>query len=585
MNVLGLSCSFWHDPAAALLVDGRVVAAVEEERLSRHKHAPGELPIAAARHCLDAAGLRAADLDLVANPWSFEAVRANRWPYVRRAFSRRPKKALSMLYRAGRKRSYRESKFDRVLAALGVDARRTQRVDVEHHLAHAASATHFSGFDEAAFASIDGEGELTTCLFGEWQGGRLIKRFEIQKPDSLGLFYASITDYLGFEVNDGEFRVMGMASYGDPSTIDLSDLVAFHDGDLRLDTDFVWAPREKRWQGRSFGRALVDRFGPPRVGDEMDEPYVQIAAAAQQLLERRTVQLIEHHLGDALARTRRLCFAGGVGLNVALGRVLLEHPSIDALFVPPSPGDAGTALGAAAFAAAQAGDRVEPLRRADLGPSYSRKEIVQELESLRVPHRVVDDPAEDAAALLAAGEVVAWFEGRCEWGPRALGHRSILGNPGIRGTADEINARIKYRERWRPFCPSVLDRRAAEFLGSTHPSPFMTLSFRVPPIWRERTPEVVHVDGTVRPQVVSAETDPQYHRLLSAFERRTTLPCVINTSLNRRGEPMVQSPRDALAMFFGSGLEHLFLEDVYVAKSPEAAGRLLAARGANGGRT
>lgn len=573
MNVLGLSCSFWHDPAAALLVDGEVVAAVEQERLSRRKHAPGESPVEAARYCLDAAGLRSCDLDIVANPWSYDAVRANRWPYVRRAFSRRPKKALSMLYRAGRKKAYRSGKLERTLDGLGIDRARTRIVDVEHHLAHAASATHFAGFGDAAFASIDGEGELTTCMFGEWRDGRLVKRFEIQKPDSLGLFYASITDYLGFEVNDGEFRVMGMASYGDPSKADLSDLVRFIDGDLRLDTDFVWAPREKRWQGRSFGRALVERLGPPRVGDEMDEPYVHIAAAAQQLLERRAVALIEHHLGDVLYRTRRLCFAGGVGLNVALNRVLMEHESVDALFVPPAPGDAGTALGAAAFAAAQAGDCVAPLRHAYLGPKFTTKEIVQELESLRIPHRVVDDAPGDAAALLAAGEVVAWFQGRCEWGPRALGNRSILGHPGIRGTADDINARIKYRERWRPFCPSVLDSRAAEFLGSTHPSPFMTLSFRVPPVWRERTPEIVHVDGTVRPQVVNADTNPRYHRLLSAFERHTTLPCVINTSLNRRGEPMVQSPRDALAMFFGSGLEHLFLEDVYVAKSPAASAR------------
>ena len=570
MKVLGLSCSFWHDPSAALLVDGEVIAALEQERLSRRKHAPGELPVEAARFCLEVAGLRPEDLDAVANPWSYEALRANRLAYVRRAFRRLPKKALSMLYRGGRKASYRRGKFERALEALGIDRARTPAVAVEHHLAHAASGALFAGFGDCAIASIDGTGEVTTCLFAELRDGRIAKRFEIQKPDSLGLFYASITDYLGFEVNDGEFRVMGMASYGDASQADLSGIVRVADGDLRLDTDFVWPPRGKRWRGRHFGRALVERLGPPRAGDEIDEPYVHVAAAAQRVLEEATLALVEHHLGDVLRRTRRLVLVGGVGLNVALGRKLMEHPGIDSVFVPPNPGDAGTALGAAALVAAGGGDRIAPLRHAYLGPAFEPKEIREELDDLRIPYAVVDDPAERAAALLASGEVVAWFQGRAEWGPRALGNRSILGHPGVRGTADEINARIKYRERWRPFCPSVLEERAEEFLGSRHPSPFMTLAFRVPEIWRARTPEVVHVDGTVRPQVVTRAANPRYHALLRAFERRTGLPCVINTSLNRRGEPMVAAPRDALAIFFGSGLEHLFLEDVYVTKSPAA---------------
>lgn len=240
VKVLGLSCSFWHDPAAALLVDGEVVAAVEQERLSRRKHAPNELPVDAARFCLDAAGLRASDLDVVVNPWSYDAVRANRWASVRRNALRRPRKTLSLLYRGGRKASYREGKFSRALGGLGIDPARTERVAVEHHLAHAASGALFSGFGDCAIASIDGEGELTTCLFAELRDGRIVKRAEIQKPDSLGLFYAAITDYLGFAVNDGEFRVMGMASYGDPSKADLSGLVRVEDGDLRLDTDYVW---------------------------------------------------------------------------------------------------------------------------------------------------------------------------------------------------------------------------------------------------------------------------------------------------------------------------------------------------------
>ena len=566
MIVLGIACPFWHDPSAAILVDGETVAAVEQERFSRVKHAPRELPLHAVRYCLEAAGVTLDQVDVVAFPWSLENITRNRWAYARRAFGRQPKKAFRALYRGRRKKRYRVGKLERTLDALGADRSKFEIDLVEHHLAHVASASHFSGMDECAVATIDGVGEVTTCLFGEVKDQRFTRRFEVQRPDSLGLFYASITEYLGFDINDGEFKVMGMSCYGDPSKADLSDIVKVVDGDLWMDLDYVWAPREKRWKGASFGTKFVERFGPPRVGDEIDEPYVHIAAAAQKVLEDCSIRLIEHHLGDALKRHGNLALAGGCALNVAMNRKLMEHPLVRRLYVPPSPGDAGTAIGAAAYAAAKRGDRVKPLPHAYWGPSFTTKEVCEELDGLRIPYTLVPDAPAAAAELLARGEVVAWFQGRMEWGPRALGNRSILGNPGHRGTADDINARIKYRERWRPFCPSVLAERAEEFLGSAHPAEFMTLSFRVPEKWSAETPEVVHVDGTVRPQAVSAEANPRYHRLLREFEKRTGLPCVINTSLNRRGEPMICAPKDALAMFYGSGLEHLFLEDVYVTK-------------------
>jgi carbamoyltransferase len=554
-------------------VDGKVVAAVEQERLSRHKHAPRELPVEAARFCLEAGGLRPEDVDVIAYPWSFEALQAARWPVARRLFTRRPLKALRWLRSARRKQRKRVGKLPPTLKALGIDADRVTIDYVPHHLAHASSAVQASGFDDCVVASIDGTGERTTCLFGVAQGGKIDVVHQIHMPDSLGLFYASITDYLGFEIADGEYKVMGMASYGDASKADLSDLLVWKDGDIRVDLGYVWSPKRLRWSSdHTFGRKLVERFGPPRVGDEIDEPYVHIAAAAQRVLEQASVHLIEHHLGDALKRSRRLCLSGGVALNVVLNRVLMEHPLVDEIYVPPSPGDAGTSLGAATYAAFARGEAVEPLPHAYLGPAYDGDAIARELEALKIPYERVADPAVLGAELLARGEVVAWFQGRMEWGPRALGNRSILGNPGHAGTADDINARIKYRERWRPFCPSVLEEHAADFLGSKHPSPFMTLSYRMPDEWKTRTPEVVHIDGTSRPQVVSARTNPRYHRLISEFHQRTGLPVVINTSLNRRGEPMVESPKDALNMFFGSGLEHLVMEDVYVRKNALGGG-------------
>lgn len=567
MKVLGLSCSFWHDPSAALLVDGEIVAAVEQERFSRRKHAIGEIPVDAAKYCLDVAGIRADEIDVVAYPWSIASIEQNRFKYVARALGRRPTKALKALVSARRQQRRRMEKLDATLAALGVAPGKIEVECVEHHLAHASSAYHFSGFDEAAVLTIDGMGEITTCLFGLARQGKIEKIHEIQKPDSLGLFYAAMTEYLGFEHNDGEYKVMGMASYGDASKVDLDGIVTSKDGDLRIDTDYVWTPREKRWRSdKPFGKKLVERLGPPREGDEIDEPYIHIAAAVQKRLEDAALELLDYHLRPVLEKTRRLCFAGGCALNVVLNRKLMAHPLVKELWVQPGAGDSGLSLGAASYAAARRGERVKPQTHAYLGPRSTTDEVMKELDSLRIPYERLEDAPARAAELLAHGEVVAWFQGRMEWGPRALGNRSILGHPGKRGVADDINARIKYRERWRPFCPSVLEEKAADVLGSSHPSPFMTHSFVVNPAWKERIPEVVHVDGTARPQVVSKATNPRFHRLISEFERRTGLPCVVNTSLNRRGEPIVMTPKDALAMFYGSGLEFLVLEDVLVTK-------------------
>jgi carbamoyltransferase len=361
-----------------------------------------------------------------------------------------------------------------------------------------------------------------------------------------------------------------MAAYGDPDGADLSDFLRCEDGDLRLDLEAIWPEKKDRYEGRRFGRKLVDRFGPPRVGDEIDEPYVHIAASAQRLFERSAIALLDHHLGRDLARTRRLAFAGGCALNVKLNRLLMDHPLIDRLFVPPSADDAGTALGAASVVSTRLGAKTQPLRHAYLGPSFSNEEVARALAERGIAGQRLDDAPAHTARLLAEGAVVAWFQGGMEWGARALGGRSILGNPGNIGTADAINTRIKFRERWRPFCPSVLEEHAADYLGSDHPAPYMTQAFSLPPRWSARTPEVVHIDGTARPQTVSAEANPRYHRMLTEFERRTGLPCVINTSLNRRGEPIVCTPADALEMFYGSDLEHLVIEDWYVRKAPDA---------------
>ncbi len=568
MIILGLGCAFEHDPAAALVVDGRVVAAAEEERFTREKHAVDQLPVRAGRFVLERAGISPAQVDAVAFPWHADAYGAGRWHHAWRVLRTKPSHAYKAFAKTKSRRRRTLSKAHRTLTAIGVPES-TELVCVEHHLAHVSSAYHVSGFEDAAIISIDGKGEFTATLVAEGRGGAIRKIAEIVEPDSLGLFYATVTDYLGFQHHDGEYKVMGMSAYGDPTNAPVEPLLRRTPGGYRVDDDLVWVRQHIRYRGHRYSQALVDLWGPPRESEGLAEPYVHIAAAAQVALEDTVIGMIEHHLGDVLRRNGgRLCLTGGCALNVRMNGRILDHPLVSELYVPPAPGDAGTAVGAATWLAQGRGEKIEPMRHAYWGPSYGSSEIRVVLERFRVPYEQLDPEAVvgRAVELLAAGEIIAWFQGRMEFGPRALGNRSILGNPTVRGTSDQINERIKFREKWRPFCPSILAEEAPALLGSEHPSPFMNLSFPVSPTWRERVPEIVHVDGSCRPQTVRRDVNPKFYAVLEEFGRRTGVPVLLNTSLNRRGEPMVCSPEDALAMFYGSGLEHLLIGDFYVSK-------------------
>jgi carbamoyltransferase len=451
-------------------------------------------------------------------------------------------------------------------------------VPVEHHLAHASSAYHLSGFDgRTAILGVDGKGEYATTFFGYGEAGRIVKLREFYDPDSLSGVYGALTEYLGFDMLDGEYKVMGMAPYGDPERCDLSRLIERHGDGFRVDTRYVNTVGLRRYRengaGYYFSDRLVQWLGPRRCTDVADEPYVHIAAAMQKLFEDRVLELLELHLGDLLRETGRLAFAGGGALNVKLNQKILALPHVRELFVQPAAGDSGTALGAATYVAALRGENISPLRHVYLGPGYSndqcRAALAQREESFSV--RELDDAPRETAELLAAGHPVAWFSGRMEFGPRALGARSILGSPSSPGIADRINAAIKFRERWRPFCPSVLDRVAPEITGSDHPAPYMTITFTVSDAWKLRIPEVVHEDGSARVQVVDRDSNPRYYALLEHMETLTGNAVVLNTSLNRRGEAMVCSPADALEMFFGCELEYLVLEDLLVTKQSSYA--------------
>lgn len=572
MIILGLSGAVGHDASAAILVDGKIIAAAEEERFIRDKHAKNKFPYEAAKYCMQAAGVRPDQVDVVAFPYAeIPLSTAARWHYAKRHWYA-PDRALDAIFNGNRRFRRNRDKALALMADLGLS--NAKYVPVEHHLSHASSAYHLSGFKEkTAIVGIDGKGEYATTFFGYGENGKIHKIKEFYDPDSLGGMYGAITEYLGFEMLDGEFKVMGMAPYGDPSKYDLSSLVNFDGDDLRVNTKLVNVVGLRRYKengkGYYFTPKLVEWLGPKRHGDEIDDPYIHYAASVQQLLEDIALKMIDHYVGDIIRETGRIAMAGGVALNVKLNQRIINMPGVKELFVQPASGDAGTSLGAATYVAAQLGEQVQPMQHAYLGPSFTTDECLEACEAHPAKPKFVriENAPQKAAEILADGNPLAWFQGRMEFGPRALGCRSILGDPSHPGVADRINAQIKYRERWRPFCPSMLDRVAPDILQTEHPAPYMTFTFDVAEHWKSRIPEVVHEDGTARAQVVTRETNPRYYALIEALEKLRNVPVVLNTSLNRRGEPMICSPTDALNMFYGCDLEYLMMEDVLVTKA------------------
>ncbi len=570
MKILGIAAPFGHDSSAALVIDGKVVAAAEEERFTRKKHAEGQKPVNAVNFCLKQAGLKPSDIDFIAYPWSLEALRKKRREYFGRTLFSHPSRAYKKFFCNGKELKGQSGFIHATLKQCGFGLNNLKIEWVEHHLAHGASSFFLSGFEKAAILSVDSGGEITSTLLGYAENGTIKTIKEIVAPDSLGNFYATMTDYLGFHRGNGEYKVMGMAPYGDPQRINFDHIIWWDEKNksYRCNDDYVWVRTKKRFRTEKvYSKKMVEEFGPERSGDGLSQPYTHIAAVTQKKLEEITLKLIDSYLKENLAKHKRLCFSGGCALNVALNRVLLERPYIKELWVQPASNDAGSSMGAAVYIASQLGEKIEPMKHSYLGPEFSDKEIQRELVTSGFAFSYENDICEIVAELLSRGNVVGWFQGRMEWGPRALGNRSILGNPAIRGTADKINALIKFREKWRPFCPSILKEFAGDILESSHPAPFMTIAFKVNPAWRNRIPEVVHIDGTCRPQIVEKEINPRFYKIIENFYHKTGVPAVINTSLNRRGEPIACSPADALAMFKNSGLEYIALGNFLASKN------------------
>ena len=583
---LGLSGSLNHDPSAALFIDGKLVAAAEEERFLRDKHAKGKMPVEATRFCLDYAGISADQVDIVAVPYAEIDLSSDaRWHYAKRYWYA-PDRALDALFNGNRRYRRYVGYIKAMCETVGINWNTIQFESVEHHLAHASSAYHLSGFKEkTAIMGIDGKGEYATTFFGYGENGKIHKIKEFYDPDSLGGVYGAITEYLGFEMLDGEFKVMGMAPYGDPNKYDFSRLIELKQSskglDFKVNTKLVNVIGTRRYKekgkGYYFSPELIDWLGPKREGDEIDDPYIDYAASMQHLFETISLKLMDYYLGDIIKETGKIAFAGGAALNVKLNQKIIARDEVKELFVQPAASDAGTAIGAASYVIATKGIELEKMEHVFLGPEFSNEQCISACQSYQrddqqaVQFRQINDVPKTIAKILADGNPVSWFQGRMEFGPRALGGRSILGCPSVSGVADRINEQIKFRERWRPFCPSMLDTVAPIMLKTDHPAPFMTFTFEVNDGWAERVPEVVHEDGTARAHTVKESVNPRYYALLKEVEVLTGNGVVLNTSLNRRGEPVVCTPEDALRMFYGSDLQYLIMQDILVTKTTSPA--------------
>ena len=603
--ILGIS-AYYHDSAAALIKDGVIVAAAHEERFTRKKHDPS-FPRSAVSYCLEEAGVSLASVEAAVffdKPLlKFERLLETALLYTPRGVWQ----FVSSMTVWVREKLFLRSLLQRELASIGpIDFKRTKLLFSEHHLSHAASAFYPSPFTDAAVLTVDGVGEWATASIGHGQGAELQLLKELHFPHSLGLLYSSFTYYLGFRVNSGEYKLMGLAPYGIKGSSEVatfkqsitSKLVTIQeDGSIFLHQDFfryAWGLRmvdEAKWE---------QLFGFPRrqEKEEITEAHTNLALAIQEVCEDVMVLMARH--AKKLTGSKNLCLAGGVALNCVANSRILAEGIFDEVWIQPAAGDAGGALGAALaahhmyYSAARIVEEGDSMQGAYLGPSYSDQEIRRTLlKAGAVYLQMPDQPAlvTHVASLLAAGNVIGWHQGRMEWGPRALGARSIIADPRNSEMQKKLNLKIKFREGFRPFAPSVLEEDVAEYFDFDRTSPYMLFTAPVqptrrkaPPVgyealsWRDKLyhlrsdiPSVTHLDYSARLQTVSKKTNPLYHALISAFKKETGYGVVVNTSFNVRGEPIVCTPLDAYRCFMKTHMDVLVVGQYVLQKADQPA--------------
>jgi len=557
MITLGFNYSQMHDSSACIARDGELLFAVAEERISRIKHDAG-FPHNAIRACLDFAKVRADQLDFVCQGWPVpgKSIATDLKCFLRGQY---PLTYLNVLNTARTYASmaHQNGGFKPFTNHFG--ATKAQFRFVDHHLAHAISAYSYGGFDKAAVVVMDGRGAWEASSIWYGHDGRLDHVLTIPWPNSLGLFYAQFTQYLGFVPNSDEWKVMGLAPYGSPG-VNLGEFISIDQGMYRVNAQLLF----QRHNGIS---AIAKRLGPERTPEsEIDESFKNVAFAVQDACEDAMLALVK--LATEKTDSRNVCLAGGVALNSKANGKIQASCMVDGIFVQPAASDDGVALGAVFAPYLDSGGRLpmRPMRHAYLGPEFSDAEIEKVLRTYKLRAFKLEDVAATTADLLADGKIIGWFQGRMEFGPRALGHRSILADPRDPEMNAKVNNAVKFREWWRPFAPSMLREVAGEYLEHACDSPFMILTNPVRPEKRDIIPSVTHVDGSARPQTVEKDISPLYWNLINEFGKRTGVPVLMNTSFNLRGEAIVNTPTDAIRTFFSSGMDALVIGSYLVEK-------------------
>jgi carbamoyltransferase len=559
LNILGISCHY-HDSSACLLKDGQIVAAAQEERFNREVHS-AVFPIQAINYCVQEAGISFLDIDYVAFyelPYlRFHRVVLNHlcsWP-------------LSFPNFLSTMPSWLQ---ERLIIPLLLEEQlgyKRKTFFVPHHLSHAASAFLVSPFEEAAILTADSVGEWACTTCGTGRGNQITLNREMRYPDSLGLLYTALTTFLGFAANSGEGKVMGLAAYGKPTYLDkFKEMTGLRkDGSISIDQSYFGFNTGNRMYSRKF----VKEFGLPRApGDVLDERHADLACSVQALIED-VLLIIARNLHKETGLDK-LCLAGGLFLNCVANRKILDDSGFKEIFVQPAAGDAGTSVGAASYIynTVLGNPRKYVMEHASLGPSYQAAKIARIVINRGLKSETLSD--EDffpkVVSWLAENKVMGWFQGRMEFGPRALGNRSILANPCDPHMKDTLNLKIKKREPFRPFAPIVTEEDASTYFEMDYRSPFMLIAAPVRADKRDMLPAITHIDGTARVQTVSLKTQPRLHRLLKEFEKVSGVPVLLNTSFNQSGEPIVCTPENAIDCFERTKMDCLCLENIVVTR-------------------
>ena len=577
MNILGIN-AYHGNASAAILCDGKLIAAVEEERFNRVKYAAG-FPAAAIAYCLEAAGITLKDVHHVAVPRNPYARLGTKLLYALRmpSFARERMKVLAKF--TGIREALARA-FDSDPAALSAQFHR-----VEHHIAHLASAFYCSQFEEAALLSADGLGDFASSMWGAGFGTRMNIHGSIAFPHSLGLYYSAVTQYLGFLKFGDEYKVMGLGAYGEPEFLEeFRDIVHSNGAGFRLGLayfthhrtgpEMTWADADKTpVLGKMYSERMAQKLGPVRdPAAPIEQRHKNLACSLQARLEEVYLGMLNHLAAETGMES--VCLAGGVAFNCVANGKILASTRFKNVYVHPAAGDAGLAVGAAQFVWHQllGNPREFVMEHAYWGPEFSRAEIRAVVRASRFSESgcTVDELPEEellrkTAAMIADGKILGWFQGRAEWGPRALGNRSIVADARRPEMKEILNRRIKHREIFRPFAPSILAEKTCEWFEQAHPSPFMTMAYAVKPEMRDKIPAPTHVDGTGRLQTVTATANPRYWKLIRAFEAQTGVPVVLNTSFNDN-EPIVCKPQEAIDCFERTHMDALVLGDFLITR-------------------